>query len=80
MQMISAMTQYASKCPKNLMDFAFIFIGLRRTQLKVFQWHWPELILFNYFHCIFKVIIYKELKQIRSMKHIDNLFHNYMIL
>ncbi len=46
------------------------------THLKVFQWHWQELIFFNYFHCIFKVIIYKELKQICSMKHSDNHYIN----
>ncbi len=64
---------------KNLMDFAFIFRLNKDTTKGIFIMALART-NFIYFHCIFKVIIYNELKQICSMKHSDNLLHNYDIL
>ncbi len=73
------MTQYASKCPKNLMDFAFIF-RLNKDTTKGVSMALARTNFIQLFPLHFKVIIYKELKQICSMKHSDNLLHNYNIL
>ncbi len=64
---------------KYLMDFAFIF-RLNKDTTKGVSMALTRTNLFNHFHCIFKVIIYKELKQMCSMKHSSNLLHNYDIL
>ena len=64
---------------KYLMVFAFIF-RFNKDTTKGVSMALARTNLLNHFHFILKVITYKELKQICSMKHSNNLLHNYDIL